>query len=102
MKTNDVEEHLKTPLMAQYSKYPEITVSHYFKLRKNELKFFFMQEYLEMSEDFVSQYRESLNMLRKVGYTQGLLSYLASDPKTGIAGDARDIERRKAIFGENT
>jgi hypothetical protein len=33
---------------------------------------------------------------------QGLLNLLSTDHKTGIIGSETDIERRKAIFGENS
>jgi len=46
--------------------------------------------------------RGTLNLLKDCGYMQGLLNLLSTDHKTGIIGSETDIERRKAIFGENS
>jgi hypothetical protein len=45
--------------------------------------------------------RESLIILEKMNYTEGLLDRISTNPDTGIIGDDKDIQRRSKFFGTN-
>lgn len=47
------------------------------------------------------EYKECLKILELVGMQVGLLEKVATDASTGIIGDAKDIERRQNIYGQN-
>jgi Ca2+-transporting ATPase len=47
------------------------------------------------------QPRESLTILKKCGYAQGLCQLLCSNPDSGINGDKADIKRRQKKFGKH-
>jgi len=49
----------------------------------------------------VGEYRQSLNILKKYGYNEGLLQLLVTDKETGIIGDYKDLNRRRGVFGKN-
>jgi hypothetical protein len=42
-----------------------------------------------------------LTRLRELGYAQNILIGINSEASTGIVGDVRDLERRKAVYGAN-
>lgn len=86
--------------MAQYPKSGELSSTCIFKLRPEELEVFFRREHMKMSENLGSR-RESLVILEKVGYIDGLMGAIQSDPETGIVGDLKDLARREKFFGEN-
>lgn len=44
--------------------------------------------------DNEGEIKVSLNILKAIGYKQGLCQLLNSDPDTGICGDVADLERR--------
>jgi hypothetical protein len=91
--TSDKKEDLKMPLIQQYSKTPELSVSNVFKLRPEELRLFFLEEHMELPKN-AGEKRESLIILEKVGLYEGLLASLNTDSLTGIIGDEKDIKRR--------
>lgn len=81
------------PLIQQYNRSPELSVSHIYKLRPEELSLFFRKEHLEVPLN-KGEKRESLVILEKVGLYDGLLKSLSTDLLTGIIGDEKDIKRR--------
>jgi len=83
----------KVPLLAQYNKTPELSVSSVFKLRPEELKLFFEREHTRLPDN-EGEKRECLKILEQVGMKEGLLKALATDAETGIIGDTKDINRR--------
>jgi hypothetical protein len=89
--------------MALYQKTPELSVSSVFKLRPEELQLFCTREHIKKpSEHNAGERRECLTILEKVEWVPGLLNALATDSKTGIIGDVKDLNRRKKFFGQNT
>jgi hypothetical protein len=86
--TSDKKEDLKMPLIQQYSKTPELSVSNVFKLRPEELRYssfpinplrlFFLEEHMELPKN-AGEKRESLIILEKVGLYEGLLASLNTD-----------------------
>jgi len=46
--------------------------------------------------------RDSLEILEKVGYNDGLCKRLCTDRETGIVGDSADLRRRREIFGRHS
>jgi hypothetical protein len=40
-------------------------------------------------------------VLKGLGYADGILKRVVSERSTGIVGDFQDLERRKAVYGEN-
>lgn len=83
----------KVPLLAQYNKTPELSVSSVFKLRQEELKLFFARDHTRLPDN-KGEKRECLTILEQVGLKEGLLRALATDADTGIIGDTKDINRR--------
>lgn len=81
------------PLIQQYNKSPDLSVSHIFKLRPEELSLLFRKEHLEVPLN-LGEKRESLVILEKVGLYEGLLKSLGTEALTGIIGDEKDIKRR--------
>jgi hypothetical protein len=85
--TSDKKDELKMPLIQQYSKTPELSVSNVFKLRPEELRYsfpadpfrlFFLEEHMELPKN-AGEKRESLIILEKVGLYEGLLASLSTD-----------------------
>lgn len=68
----------------------EVTVSHIYKLKKDQLKKLF---------DRSQQTR--LDDLKDHGSTTGILRKLASNENTGIIGDSKDLRRRVKMYGIN-
>ena len=60
------------------------------------------QIYDEYAFDQNIKPRESLTILKKCGYNQGLCQLLVTNPESGINGDKEDIKRRQNKFGKNT
>lgn len=87
------KDQLTMPLIQQYNKSPELSVSHIYRLRPEELSLLFRKEHLDLPLN-QGEKRESLIILEKVGLYEGLLKSLGTDGLTGIIGDEKDIKRR--------
>ena len=61
---------------------------------------FFKKNNLRMPDN-EGEARMSLNILRNVGYNEGLCQLLVSEKESGILGTKDDIERRRKMFGRN-
>jgi hypothetical protein len=88
-----VEAHMDVPLMVQFKKDKQLSVSSYFKLKKEELMLFFDFENMQRPDN-EGEKRQNLRILEKVGCNEGLIAKVSSDANTGIIGDEKDIERR--------
>ena len=79
-----------------------------FRIDKEKLSYFFMKKYrdsIEPEEDegehHYVQPRESLNILEKCGFGEGLCQLLATNMVSGINGDKNDVKRRQKKFGKH-
>lgn len=72
-----------------------------FRVINEDLTLFFDEKNLK-KPDNEGECRQSLNILKQFGYTDGLLQLLVTDKETGINGDMSDIIRRQSIFGKNS
>lgn len=59
------DKSIKVPLMQQYNKVPELSVSSIFGLRPEELQLFFLREHIAMPDN-KGEFRECLEILDKV------------------------------------
>ena len=64
-----------------------------FRVLNEDLTIFFDEENYK-APDNAGECRQSLNILEKFGYADGLLQLLVTDPESGINGDTKDIRRR--------
>ena len=95
-----MDNNVTTLLMEEYKRVSKFTVHNVFRIRKEDLQCFFIEEYTKLPEDKVDL-RENLKMLKKVGFINGLMKALNSDVQAGIVGDEQDIKRRQKWFGHN-
>jgi hypothetical protein len=85
--------------MAKYH-HEKLHTQSIFLVRPMDLQQFFTRE--NMLEPYnEGERRESLIVHEKLGLTAGLLKKLATDARTGIIGDDRDLARRRHHFGAN-
>lgn len=71
-----------------------------FRVLNEDLTLFFEEANYKVPDN-QGECRQSLNILEKFGYNEGLLQLLCTDAETGINGDSNDIRRRQKIFGKN-
>jgi len=71
-----------------------------FRVNNEDLTIFFEDKNIKMPSN-EGEVRQSLNILKKYGYNEGLLQLLVSDRETGIIGDDLDLKRRRGVFGRN-
>lgn len=64
-----------------------------FRVLNEDLTLFF-DEANYKAPDNQGECRQSLNILEKYGYNEGLVQLLVTDAETGINGDISDIRRR--------
>lgn len=76
------------------------SVKDIFRISKEDLGLFFDKKNMQQPNN-LGEARQTLNLLKDCGYTDGLLKLLVTDGTTGIIGSETDIQRRKQIFGEN-
>lgn len=85
--------------MAKYH-HEKLNTQSIFLVRPMDLQQFFKRE--NMLEPYnEGERRESLVIQEKLGMTTGLLKKLATDARTGIIGDDKDLARRRHHFGAN-
>ena len=87
--------------MVQYQKEERLSVHFAFKLKPEELELLFERDRNNMPDN-EGERRETLSILEDVGYADGLIYSLASDLRTGIVGDVKDLKTRQDFFGVNS
>ena len=94
-------KYFKNPDLSRYTKRRfGKSMRSIFRLAIEELNLMFEARNMKAPLNY-GECRESLNIMKEMGYTDGLCQLLSTHFVSGITGDENDVHRRRGIYGVN-